>query len=196
MEEGKDTFKTSILSILERFPLGISEYNLMQELKGKADLIPEDFGRNNLTLFKSHFLLFNALYKLQCELPESEGKSLEISPLKIQLRSLSSPGNESSLTDSSQGKLRDYYLDINNLKNTSSQDVDDMLSKFWEIYFSRDKRIEALEVMGLEEDAPFDEIKKRYRQLAKKLHPDKGGDKERLQEINRAMEILEDCNKV
>lgn len=195
MREKKGTFKAYILSLLEKFPSGISEYNLLQELKGKSEQIPEDFSLQNLTLFKSHFLLFNALYELQLELPQKKGQTIEISPLQIQLRTLSSDECNKSLTDNSDANLRNYYLDLTNLEQTSAEDVEDMLSHFWKIYFSRDKRIDALKVLGLDEYTPFGNIRKRYREMAKKLHPDKGGDKKKLQQLNEAMEILEQYNK-
>ena len=57
--------------------------------------------------------------------------------------------------------------------------------------------------MGLSKDATFSEIKKKYRELVKKYHPDilmgKGADEEiiqegtkRLQEINEAYKILKE----
>ena len=38
-------------------------------------------------------------------------------------------------------------------------------------------------VLGVEKTATYDEIKKAYRKLAVKHHPDRGGDKEKFQEI-------------
>ena len=50
------------------------------------------------------------------------------------------------------------------------------------------------EVLGVEKDFTKDELKKKYRQLAKKYHPDLNPDneesKEKLQEINEAYAIL------
>lgn len=61
-----------------------------------------------------------------------------------------------------------------------------------------DKR-DYYEVMGLSKDATADDIKKAYRQLAKKYHPDlHPGDKEceeRFKELNEANEILSDPDK-
>jgi len=51
------------------------------------------------------------------------------------------------------------------------------------------------EVLGVEKDADEKEIKKAYRKLAVKHHPDKGGDEHLFKEINAAYEILSDPKK-
>jgi DnaJ family protein A protein 2 len=51
------------------------------------------------------------------------------------------------------------------------------------------------EVLGVEKDADAKEIKKAYRKLAVKHHPDKGGDEHLFKEINAAYEILSDPKK-
>lgn len=50
------------------------------------------------------------------------------------------------------------------------------------------------EILGIHSDAAQSEIKNRYRQLAKKLHPDKSKDhdSDKMAEINKAYEILSD----
>lgn len=50
-------------------------------------------------------------------------------------------------------------------------------------------------ILEVAEDATLAEIKKSYRALAQKHHPDKGGDEERFKEINRAYSILSDEEK-
>ncbi|MGN0985485.1 MAG: DnaJ domain-containing protein, partial [Candidatus Enterenecus sp.] len=55
------------------------------------------------------------------------------------------------------------------------------------------------EVLGLQKGASDDEIKKAYRKLAKKYHPDLNpGDKEaekKMKEVNGAYEVLSDAEK-
>ena len=48
----------------------------------------------------------------------------------------------------------------------------------------------ALKVLGLTPFVTYDEIKKRYRELSKKLHPDFGGSAEDMDRLNRAYEFL------
>lgn len=48
------------------------------------------------------------------------------------------------------------------------------------------------QTLGVEKTASPDEIKRAYRRLASQHHPDKGGDKLRFQEIQKAYEILGD----
>ncbi len=51
------------------------------------------------------------------------------------------------------------------------------------------------EVLGLKKGASKDEIKKAFREAAKKHHPDKGGDPEEFKKINEAYETLSDEQK-
>ncbi|MEK7841966.1 MAG: DnaJ domain-containing protein, partial [Deltaproteobacteria bacterium] len=55
------------------------------------------------------------------------------------------------------------------------------------------------EILGVDRNASDEEIKKAYRQLAHKYHPDKhSGDKvaeEHFKEINAAYEVLKDPDK-
>jgi len=51
------------------------------------------------------------------------------------------------------------------------------------------------ETMGVAKQATPDEIKKAYRDLAKKHHPDKGGSAEKFKEVAEAYEVLSDPDK-
>lgn len=50
-------------------------------------------------------------------------------------------------------------------------------------------------VLGVARNATKEEIKRKYRELAHKHHPDKGGDEARFKELNEAYQILSDEQK-
>ena len=52
------------------------------------------------------------------------------------------------------------------------------------------ERQQALNVLGLPPNATRQQIKRRYRALAKKHHPDKGGDQRQMKRIIAAYELL------
>ncbi len=52
------------------------------------------------------------------------------------------------------------------------------------------QRQQALAVLGLPPNATTQQIKKRYRALAKKHHPDLGGDPQQMQRLSAAYELL------
>src|SRR5688500_18339547 len=46
------------------------------------------------------------------------------------------------------------------------------------------------EILGVARDASDDDIKRAYRQRARELHPDAGGDEEQFKELTTAYEVL------
>ena len=52
------------------------------------------------------------------------------------------------------------------------------------------ERQRALSVLGLPPNATPQQIKRRYRALAKRYHPDRGGDRQQMQRIIAAYELL------
>jgi molecular chaperone DnaJ len=51
------------------------------------------------------------------------------------------------------------------------------------------------DVLGVDEKATQEDIKKAYRNLAKENHPDKGGDEEKFKKITEAYDTIGDANK-
>lgn len=165
----------------------MSEYDLIQALRQRDDVGLADVDlRHNLDLFQVHFLLFHTLYRLRDELWSRREGHLEISPLRIALRSYQ-PGNAGL---SEHDPLREYYLNSSNLEQTSADDVGDLLARFWIRMHAGERRAEALRVLGLKDPVDQNAIKRAYRRLAMQHHPDRGGDKARLQELNQAMAWL------
>jgi len=181
---------TLILEILAEHPDGLSEYELLKALRNTvlADMAGAAQS-DRLTLFRMHFLLFNTLYRLRERLWQERRGHLEIDVLRIVLR----PYRHGTAALDAYDPLRDYYLDLNNLHDTTDEDVAALLASFWTRMQADGQRAAALAVLELEEPVDYAVIKKRYRTLAMRYHPDRGGDTARLQAINHAMEILEKC---
>ncbi len=51
------------------------------------------------------------------------------------------------------------------------------------------------DILGVKKDASADEIKKAFRRLARKHHPDTGGSEDKFKELNEAYEVLSDAEK-
>ncbi|MCF6323888.1 MAG: DnaJ domain-containing protein [Gammaproteobacteria bacterium] len=179
-----------ILTLLRDSPAGLSEYELFAALYERGD---ERFDistlRNTFSLFCVHFRLFNALYCLRDKLWAAQSHLLEISPLLVILREYDSrPGDGYQLRETDA--LRDYYLDSTHLEQTTAEELEQMLDKFWLRLNGSEKRRQALAVLGLTDPIDAMAIKQHYRRLAMEHHPDRGGDTARLQMINAAMAIL------
>ena len=51
------------------------------------------------------------------------------------------------------------------------------------------------DILGVSEDASSDQIKKAFKEIAKKEHPDRGGDEARFKEANEAYDTLKNSQK-
>lgn len=180
-----------LLILLREQPQGFSEFELIQQLKRRhCTHIPHLPLTDKLVLFRTHFLLFNALYQLRDQLWRDAGGHLHITALCIQLH----PYDAGTHALVEEDPLRAYYLDLSNLRDTDEPAVERLLASFWtRMQGGEDKRA-ALELFELDRLAqPLDMhiIKQRYRQLVSQHHPDRGGSTQRLQSINLALEILQ-----
>jgi curved DNA-binding protein CbpA len=59
----------------------------------------------------------------------------------------------------------------------------------------RERQVDLYEVLGVERDASMGEIKRAYKALAMRLHPDRGGTPEAFAEIELAYRTLSDAEK-
>lgn len=186
-----DDLAQQLHRLLREAPAGISEYQLIQQLKDRhCTHIPNLPLTDKLVLFRTHFLVFNALYRLRDQLLAEQAAFLQISPLCVQLLPYQAGSSEVSEHD----PLRDYYLDMSQLSSTDEEAVEKLLASFWTRMQGGEEKRAALELFELTDDAQvldFSVIKHRYRQLVSIHHPDRGGSTSRLQSINKAMEILE-----
>ena len=187
-ESSQDLFSQHLLTVLRAHPGGISEYELIKALeKDDAETFGSERLRDNLSLFQTHFFLFHHLYQLREDLLQSGEYCLEINALRIQLLPTK---DENSSALGEHDPLRDYYLQIENLENTHAEEVDMLLSKFWLRFVRNDERHAALTELELSDPVDWATIKSQHRRLAMQHHPDRGGDEQRLQAINAAMDVL------
>lgn len=187
-----------LFAILQQYPDGLSEYDLLHELHGASQVaLARAPFHSELALFQAHFLLFNALYRLRDQLIASGAHGLDIHVLRIVL----TPG-QGSPTDQGESSsprraisaydpLRDYYLDIHQLAKTGADEVAQLLGDFWMAYFAVESRAAALAELGLVEPVDMHAIRRRYRELAMRLHPDRGGDPDAFRRLLSARQLLE-----
>ena len=177
----------SVLQLLQSRPRGWKEYDLLQALQEKDSMPPADEAWSaNLALYHRHFVLFHALYKLRDVLLKQQVGDVAISVLEIRLLPYVPGGQMLGMRD----ELREYYLDLDNLTNSTDASVTELLNGFWESFFMNEHRSKALAVLGLQDPVDKKEIVRTYRRLAMRHHPDRGGDKDLLQKINQAYSEL------
>lgn len=183
----RESLQAAVEEVLSDAGEGISEFDLLRRVGSHEcfQCLVED-GRDQLGLFQRHFLLFHVLYRLQHQAWEDAASHVEISPQCI--RRLPYRPGLSALQ--MRDPLSQYYLDLENLAATSQEDVRQMLNSFWERYLAGEGREDALAVLKLKEPVTRAAIEKRYREMAARHHPDRGGDVAKQAEINKAVGIL------
>ena len=166
---------------------GISEYDLITKLKDQGYLgFLQNKPYTTDELFQAHFLVYHALYKLRDSLLASGEAILQIEALDIRLRPYQA--DKESLAE--YDKLREYYLDLSNLENITTGEINELIASFWKKLHNNDKRDSALNVLGLSDPVDDKIIKQTYRKLMMNHHPDRGGDAEQVLLLNEAIEIL------
>jgi len=182
-----------VQEILEQADTAKSEYELLKHVEQRCPAFTEQRDDDaKLSLFQSNFIIMNALYQLQQKLLR-DNLYVSISALHIRLEKINSQAGQALISNPGEQKLRDYYLDWDNLTETSTDDVEKLLSSFWKTYVAQDQQVVALQQLDLPLDADWGVIKKQYRLLASQHHPDKGGDEGEFKKVRKAYEILQQC---
>ncbi len=181
-----DTFIVDLHAELQHHHHGISEYDLLQHLKTKGYFADLSQPATPDELFRVHFVLFHCLYRLHDQLLQQQQGMLAIHTLKICLL----PYTPGEVQLQKADPLRDYYLDLSQLEQTTVDDVYAMLASFWNKMDRHEHREAALAELGLQDPVDDSTIKAAYRRLAMQHHPDRGGDSEQLQRINQAVDRL------
>jgi hypothetical protein len=138
--------------------------------------------------FEKNFLVMNGLYQLQQQLLSEHGLYLSISPMDIHIQlGARVVGNNDVARDAS---LASYYLDWNNLVQTTEQDIAELLADFWRGVTSTEKVDWAASVLGVILPLQKGAVISAYRAQASITHPDKGGRHEDFVDVRQAYEIL------
>ncbi len=174
-----------LLQLLREQPGGVTEYTLLRQLQAEGWLAEHRLS-DTLGLFRAHFLLFHHLHRLRCGLLTARLGDLTITALEIQLHPYT-PGT-AALT--AADPLLSYYLHEGHLATTTAAEVQALLDRFFSLAHAREGRAGALTTLGLSDPVDDTAIRHRYRQLAMRYHPDRGGSDEQLKRINAAMALL------
>jgi hypothetical protein len=170
-----------------------------------------------LELYQNHFLLFHLLYELQTEYA-SRNLYLHIHFMRTRLLPypdkgacryyLPDPGMFCKAESPDGGdycdfhrrqlenevdtlSIRYFYLDRDNFNRLDRETAESFMSGTWEILAHYQEYKESFAVMELPETSSLETIKKQFKYLAKKYHPDLGSEShKKFNQINRAYHLL------
>ena len=175
--------------VQEHAPL--KEFDIIKTWQEKQWL-PKACLKQPLSLFRTHFFIFHQLYTLKARLLTDAEGDLDIHTLDTKfIKAASQDTAAPTTTELHQiDGLLHYYLDWRPFFLTNEREVDQLL-RFAHAGIKQPYRLQAA-FQRFEINPPLSEkaIKKAYRRLATKHHPDKGGDLEQIQTINEDKSLL------
>lgn len=191
-----------VLRWLRCTALPAKEYALIQYLDVELASWPFEIDHQepSLRLFQKHFLVMNSLYRLQVDFA-ADGLQLVIDPLGITLQPLAQNGHGDQGGEAthrrslSQDARRDealanYYLDWSHFQAATTESVESLLKQFWRRFANVDSLANARRVLGVDAATSYADLQLTYRRLARRHHPDGGGDAATFIEIREAYETL------
>jgi len=186
-----------------------SEYQLLKTLQQPPWIMfSQDCFIDELLMFQSHFILFNALYRLRDQAKANAWFDMEIHSLgiyKIAIDDLNAKRVTLAVNDlehqsvCQDDPLARYYLDWQNLEQTSLEDVQALLNDFWGQMASArpiKKNIDldyALTVLGFTCLPDAHSLKKQFKKRAFQLHPDQGGNHKAFTELRDAFQTIKNA---
>lgn len=189
LEDDLEILPALLFELLSRQAQGYKEYDLLKRLSLEGLSSFEGSLDDELIMFRQHFLLFHLLYRLRDRLIADQTHDLHIHCLDIRLVPYCvRERGEQALQ--SEDPLRAYYLDWANCRDTSRQDVIDMIRGFHLHTATRQDRQRAWALFGLPVNAGRRVVKTRFRELVRRHHPDFGGDADQFRRVMHAARIL------
>ena len=191
----------------------VFESTLMRVLFGNFDIM----GAEPLILYQNHFILFNILYKLQEDF-EKDGLYLHIHFMRIKV--IPYPTNEGcrfynaelgyfcteKVTKNSKYcefhseqldnmidglSIKYFYLDESNFYKLDKENAEAFINGTWEILANYDEFKNSFKKLELNETYDLELIKKQFKFLAKKYHPDISKENhKKFNEINNAYRMI------
>ena len=146
---------------------------------------------SSLLLFVKGFCVRRAWFALQPTLLE-QGWSLEVGLIRVTLHRVTDAHQS---LPSENSALAAIYDDLDYLANMTPEGVDAQIRAFWQKYEAYVSGGEAYVRLGAEPSDSWPTIVAKYRALASKHHPDKGGDAKRFQEVQQAFDQLKALRK-
>lgn len=148
-----------------------------------------------LALFQQHFIVRHCVYRLQKVFAVEHRINITTNVVGFDLSPSIPVEQKLPDTDISYTELRSYYSDLSNLYSANSDTVADTLASFWKRYNALEDSTSALAELGLSCDAGWHEIQQKYRELAQRHHPDRGGDSKKFVSIREAYLCLKDIKR-
>lgn len=197
------TLNPYLAPILEELKLYLSqlpqtnEHQIIKHLQDKKTPPFDHFSLSHAKdLFSAHFLCMHALYHLKKQFEKEQEFTLLIQSVRVERITFPTHQKQDKSSQNflqTSDPLEAYYLNPKHYFETQESDINDMLKSFWHKYLAQDQKQEALNILNLPPEADAEMIKKQYKRLAQKYHPDKGGCADMFNKVQEAKTILDNA---